>query len=124
MTDEDVVVLYRPVGQQEVELIRASGFSRFPPRLPEQPIFYPVLNEAYAVQIARDWNAKHNDLPVGYVTRFSVRRQYLEGFEVHVVGGSEHEEYWIPAEELDEFNGNIVGEIEVIAEFRQDRPAR
>ena len=115
---EDTATLYRPVGQRELELIRDSGSRSFPPRLPEQPIFYPVLSEEYATKIARDWNAKHNDPPVGYVTRFSVRREYLDRFEVKVVGGSEHEEYWIPSEGLDEFNSNIVGEIEVIAEYR------
>jgi hypothetical protein len=118
MSDTQTTVLYRPVGQNELALIRDSGHRRFPPRLPEQPIFYPVLNEAYATQIARDWNAKHNQDKVGYVTRFQVRTEYLDRFEVRVVGGSEHQEYWIPAEELEEFNRNIVGEIEVIAEFR------
>jgi len=113
----ETVTLYRPVGQQELDLIIASGYSRFPPRLPEQPIFYPVLNEAYASQIAQNWNSKLNDPPVGYVTRFQVRLDYLRKYEVHVVGGSEHAEYWIPAEELDEFNANIIGTIEVIKEY-------
>ncbi len=115
----DTITLYRPVGQHELDLIAASGYRRFPPRLPEQPIFYPVLNEAYATQIARDWNAEHNDPPVGYVTRFSVRKRCLANHQVHVVGGSEHQEYWIPADELDEFNRNIVGFIDVIAEYRK-----
>ncbi len=115
----DSITLYRPVGQHELDLIAASGWCRFPPRLPEQPIFYPVLTEAYATQIARDWNAKHNDPAVGYVTRFDVRMSYLKDREVHVVGGSQHTEYWIPADELDEFNRNIVGFIEVIGEYRK-----
>ncbi len=115
---EDVVVLYRPVGQQELDLIRESGSKAFPPRLLEQPIFYPVLNEAYAVQIARDWNAKHNTPKVGYVTRFHVRAEYLQRYPVQTVGGGMHQEYWIPAEEFEEFNHNIVGKIEVIAEYR------
>ena len=113
----DTTVLFRPVGHKELELIRASGNKAFPPRLPEQPIFYPVLNEEYARQIARDWNAKHNADKRGYVTRFKVRANYLARFEVQTVGGSIHQEYWIPAEDLHEFNRNIVGEIEVIAEF-------
>ncbi len=46
--------LYRPTGEKEFALIRASGWREFPLRLPEQPIFYPVLNEEYAAQIARD----------------------------------------------------------------------
>ena len=111
-------MLYRPVGQNELNLIRDSGYKQFPPRLPEQPIFYPVLNEAYATQIARDWNAKYNQDQVGYVTRFQVNADYLKKYDVHTVGASHHQEYWIPAEELDEFNQNIVGEIEVIAEYR------
>jgi len=99
-------------------LIQESGFTAFPPRLPEQPIFYPVLNEEYATQIARDWNAKHNKDKVGYVTRFHVRSEYLTRHEIQTVGGSVHQEYWIPAEDLAEFNRNIVGKIEVVAEFR------
>ena len=113
----EVQVLYRPVGQRELDLIRASGNTAFPPRLPEQPIFYPVLNEAYATQIARDWNAKYNQDKVGFVTRFSVRADFLKRYEVRTVGGSIHTEYWIPAEDLAEFNRNIVGDIEVIAEY-------
>ena len=116
----ETTVLFRPIGQKELDLIGESGFTAFPPRLPEQPIFYPVLNEPYATQIARDWNAKHNEDRVGYVTRFYVRSEYLTRYEVQTVGGSEHQEYWIPAEELAEFNRNIVGPIEVIAEYRGD----
>ncbi|HKA17581.1 MAG TPA: hypothetical protein VKN18_04625 [Blastocatellia bacterium] len=111
------MVLYRPVGTKELELIKASGWRSFPPRLPEQPIFYPVTTESYATQIARDWNAKYNTDKKGYVTRFLVRKSYLSRFERKIVGGSEHEEYWIPAEELEEFNRNIVGVIDVVAEF-------
>jgi hypothetical protein len=117
---EETTILYRPVGYEELELIRLSGSTRFPPRLPEQPIFYPVLNEEYAVQIARDWNARHNLSKVGYVTRFKVRSEYLHRYEVQTVGGSMHQEYWIPAEELEEFNRNIVGPIDVIAEYHGD----
>ena len=118
MSETETTVLYRPVGTNELALIRESGNTRFPPRLPEQPIFYPVLNESYATQIARDWNAKHNRDKVGYVTRFHVRTDFLRRYDVQVVGGSEHQEYWIPAEALEEFNRNIVGKIEVIAEYR------
>jgi hypothetical protein len=116
--DQMTTVLFRPVGSLELELIRKSDFTAFPPRLPEQPIFYPVLHSEYAVQIARDWNAKHNEDRLGYVLRFRVRSSYLERHVVHRVGDSIHEEYWIPAEELEEFNRNLVGPIEIIAEFR------
>jgi hypothetical protein len=88
----------------------------FPPRLPEQPIFYPVLSEEYAVKIARDWNVPASGS--GYVTRFDVRRNFLDNYSVERAGGSAHLEYWIPAEEMNAFNEAIVGEIEVVAEFR------
>jgi hypothetical protein len=114
---EETIALFRPVGVDELRLIAESGYHAFPPRLPSQPIFYPVLNEEYATQIARDWNAKDSDSKSGYVTRFTVKTEYLSQFQVQKVGGSLHLEYWIPAEKLAEFNQNIVGLIEVIAEF-------
>jgi hypothetical protein len=98
----ETILLYRPVGQKELELIQESGFTAFPPRLSEQPIFYPVLNAEYAAQIARDWNAQHNRDKVGYVTRFYVRSEYQKKFEIQTVGGSVHQEYWIRAEDLAE----------------------
>jgi hypothetical protein len=110
------VTLYRPVGPKELNLIAASGWREFPPRLPDQPIFYPVTNEAYATQIARDWNVKASG--AGFVTQFEIDAYYLSCYQVHKVGGSIHTEYWIPAEDLAEFNGNIRGPIVVIAEFR------
>jgi hypothetical protein len=110
--------LFRPVGPKELALIRASGLTEFPPRLPEQPIFYPVLNREYAEQIARDWNAKDPKTEhQGFVTQFEVDAQYLSQFEVRQVGGQTHQEYWIPAEQLAEFNRHIVGAIQVVAEF-------
>lgn len=115
----DNTVLFRPVGQKELDLIVESGYTAFPPRLPYQPIFYPVLTEEYAVQIARDWNTKDKASDyVGYVTRFSVKNEFLDKYEVQTVGSSSHQEYWIPAEDLPEFNSNIVGKIEAIACFR------
>jgi len=108
-------VLYRPTGDNELALIRQLNSRAFPPRLYWQPIFYPVLFEEYARQIARDWNAK--DGKRGYVTRFAVETTYLAQFEIHQVGASLHQEYWIPAAELEEFNRHIVGPIEVIAEY-------
>ena len=81
------VTLFRPVGTKELALIKATNYRQFPPRLPEQPIFYPVLNEEYATQIARDWNAKYNDDKVGYVTRFEVRKDFLGRYETKCVGG-------------------------------------
>src|SRR5215469_6736573 len=113
---EGLTILYRPVGRKELELIRASGFRAFPPRLPSQPFFYPVLNEEYAVQIARDWNTKDESSGYeGYVLKFEVRTQFLEQYEVHVVGNSMHQEYWIPAENLAELNQNIASAIDVIS---------
>jgi hypothetical protein len=115
---ERTVTLYRPVGPQELDSIRKSGWTRFPPRLPGQPIFYPVIQEEYAKKIARDWNAVESG--AGYVTRFHVRADYLLQYEERIAGGRLHTEYWIPAEKLDEFNNNIVGMIEIMAEYHLD----
>jgi hypothetical protein len=112
------VKLFRPVGQFEFDLIAASGFKSFPPRLPQQPIFYPVLTQEYATQIARDWNTKdeHSGF-TGYVLEFDVDSEYLNRYDVQKAGGAQHLEYWIPAEELDEFNRHIAGEIRVVSKF-------
>lgn len=110
-------LLYRPVNQQELDLIAALGWKAFPPRLPEQPIFYPVLNEEYATQISRDWNVPYYG--VGYVVRFAVGSEYLKQFAVQNVGDRQHDELWVPAEELATFNQHIDGLIEVISEFRR-----
>ena len=118
MVSEETVTLFRPVGKYELELIVKADYRRFPPRLFFQPIFYPVLNREYAVQIARNWNTKdkHSGFE-GYVTRFEVRKAFLDQYQVQKVGADIHLEYWIPADELAEFNENIVGPIEVIDEF-------
>ncbi len=119
MNADATTTLYRPVGQKELDLIAGADWRRFPPRLAGQPIFYPVLTEEYAVQIARDWNTKDpNSGYVGYVLRFRVRKEYLDQYEVHEVGSRDLCEYWIPAEELDQFNDNIAGSIELTREFR------
>lgn len=115
---DDVTTLYRPVGRRELELIRASGFRAFPPRLQSQPFFYPVLTEQYVVQIARDWNTKDEASGYeGFVLKFGVLSEFLNCYETHIVGDSSHREYWIPAGQLEEFNRNIEGEIVVVAEF-------
>ena len=114
------MVLYRPVGLKELELIAQSGFKSFPPRLPEQPFFYPVLNFGYAEQIARDWNATAPPY-VGFVTRFEVDPGYAAIFEVHTVGGRMHQELWVRAEELVEFNRHIIGPIAVVASYRGEQ---
>jgi len=109
--------LYRPVGPRELALIAASGYREFPPRLPEQPIFYPVLNEEYARQIARDWNVPASG--AGYVVRFALQKTFADRYPAQSVGGTIHKELWIPAEELAELNRNLVGTIEMIAEFKK-----
>jgi hypothetical protein len=114
--NNDVVVLWRPVGPLELELIQKADMRAFPPRLPDQPIFYPVLSKEYAAKIARDWNVPASGS--GFVTRFEVRRSFLDKYSVREAGGSAHLEYWIPAEDIAAFNQAIVGQIEVVAEFR------
>lgn len=107
--------MWRPTGPQELALIEASGFRRRPPRLPEQPIFYPVTNGEYAIEIASRWNVR--DSGQGFVTRFEVRSEFAEQFEIQTVGASYHTEWWIPAERLEDLNDNIVGLIEVTQRF-------
>ena len=114
----DTVTLYRPTGPEEMALLENSGFRRWPPRLPEQPIFYPVTNERYAVEIATQWNIR--DSGVGYVTRFEVSKTFMDRYPVQKVGGAHHTEWWVPAEELETLNDHIVGLIEVIGEYRPD----
>ncbi|HZO89227.1 MAG TPA: hypothetical protein VFB38_12905 [Chthonomonadaceae bacterium] len=131
MSSNDTVVLYRPVGQKELELIQESGYRAFPPRLFWQPFFYPVLNEEYATQIARDWNTKDKASGyVGYMTRFRVKTDFLSRYSVQTVGGAQHKEYGIPAADLEEFNQNIVGRSKLLPSSGQtkqsqnERPAR
>ncbi|MDR2919123.1 MAG: hypothetical protein LBV72_07155 [Tannerella sp.] len=107
--------LFRPTGEEELALIAQSGYLEFPPRLPEQPIFYPVINEKYAIEIASKWNAK--DGKKGYVLKFNIDGGYISKYEVQTVGADYHKEFWIPAEGLAEFNENIIGEISVVHEF-------
>jgi len=112
------MILYRPVGVRELELMAESGFRCFPPRLPIQPIFYPVLNCDYARQIAREWNTvDRNSGYAGFVTRFEVQDAFARRYEVKTVGADKHQELWVPSEELDEFNRHLAGPIEVIEAF-------
>jgi len=111
--------LYRPTGQKELDLVEESGWKAWPPRLSDQPIFYPVLSFDYAEKIARDWNsveAEPNN--IGYVTEFQIDDVTASRYPPQVAGGQEHLELWVPAEELDSFNAGIVGEIRVVATYR------
>jgi hypothetical protein len=110
------MILWRPVGLAEMGLVFDSGMRRFPPRLPEQPIFYPVLAESYAAEIASGWNVR-DEPHAGYVLRFELAEAYAAKFDLHVVGASVHRELWIPAAELDETNRHIVGDIRVEQAF-------
>ena len=111
----ETTVLYRPTGPKEIALVEATGFKRWPPRLPEQPIFYPVTNEEYATEITQKWNVPESG--VGYVTKFAVKTSFMNRFEIKTVGAEHHTEWWIPAEDLEAMNDNIVGEIEILAKY-------
>lgn len=115
-SQQATTTLWRPTGPKELDLVRELNWRAWPPRLPEQPIFYPVLNEDYAVRIARDWNVKHDG--AGFVTRFEVESVFLSRYPIQQAGGQTILELWVPAEELDDFNAHIVGEIQVVQEFR------
>lgn len=115
------ITLFRPTGPDELALVRQADFKRWPPRLPEQPIFYPVTNEGYAAEIAKKWNVPESGS--GFVTKFEVRADFMSKYTVHTVGASQHAEWWIPAEDLEKLNDNIVGSIEVIQEFHREPPS-
>ena len=91
----------------------------FPPRLAQQPIFYPVLNFTYAEQIAQRWNTVDAMSGyVGFVTEFDIDDDFAKRYPVQLAGDKDvHQELWVPSEELDEFNDNIVGKIRVIAHY-------
>lgn len=114
--------LFRPVGLYEMKLIIDEDLCRFPPRLPEQPIFYPVLNKPYADQIALEWNTKDKFSGyAGYVTQFEVDEEYISQFEEQIVGTSKHKELWIPSEELHNFNRHIHGGIRILDAYYGER---
>jgi hypothetical protein len=108
------MILYRPMDIEELRLVYEAGMRAFPPRKPEQPIFYPVLNLEYADQIARTWNAEGPSAS-GYVTSFNLDDTYGARFESRKVGGSHHLELWVPAEELSHFNEHILEPIAVVS---------
>ena len=113
-----LITLYRPVGEKELELVKESGFKRFPPRLEWQPIFYPVLSREYAEQIAKQWNSEDEFSGyAGHVLSFDLPEEVIQKYPVQNVGGEIHNELWVPADELEEFNNNIVGLIRVIESF-------
>jgi hypothetical protein len=114
----EIMILFRPVGLAELDLIEKNNYTAFPPRLPDQPIFYPVLNQRYAEEIALRWNTKdkHSQFK-GFVVRFEIDDKYISQYRVETVGRSHHQELWIPAEELDNFNSHIIGKIEVVKTF-------
>ena len=108
--------LYRPTGPKERDLVAASGWRAWPPRLPEQPIFYPVMNEWYATKIAREWNVPHAG--VGYVCEFDVTREYLADFD-RAAGGRARRARTVGSRgaSSSEFNAHIVGGIREIARY-------
>lgn len=113
------MILYRPTGKAELALVEQSDWTAWPPRLVDQPIFYPVLTFDYAENIARDWNSTRAAPDnFGFVTRFEISAEMAARYPVQVAGGSSHEELWVPAEALDEFNRGIVGKIEIVATYK------
>jgi hypothetical protein len=115
---EATTVLFRPTGLEEMKLVQEAGWKEWPPRLPGQPIFYPVTNEQYASEIASKWNVPASGIV--YVARFEVRKSFMDSYQVQIVGARHHAEWWIPADDLAELNSNIVGLIEIVAEFGSD----
>lgn len=115
------ITLYRPVGEKEMILIIENNYKKFPPRLEWQPIFYPVLNEDYASEIAKKWNTRDEaGNYLGFVTKFEVLEDEINQYSIQNVGARNHNELWIPSEDLEKFNLAIVGNIEVIKVFVGD----
>lgn len=99
-------------------LIIENGYQKFPPRLEWQPIFYPVLDEDYASEIAEKWNTRDEfENYLGFVTRFEVLEDVANQYPAQNVGARNHNELWVPSEELAAFNQAIIGNIEVIKVF-------
>jgi hypothetical protein len=115
MKSVNTTTLYRPTGPKEFELVKESGFSKWPPRLPEQPYFYPVTNEKYAENITRKWNVK--EYGSGYVLKFYINTEFIKKYEIQTVGADYHKEWWISAGDLSELNENILGKIMVVAKW-------
>lgn len=111
------MILFRPVNIEELKLIKKFDWKEFPPRLPEQPFFYPVLNEEYANKINKDWNVPAYGS--GYTLQFEIDDRYISKFKVQNVGGRGYDELWIPSEELAEFNNHIINKIEIVKEFNK-----
>ena len=113
-TKMKTITLYRPVGIKELELIIDANWKGYPPRLTWQPIFYPVLNQTYAEEIASKWNTEDEFSGYcGIVTAFELNEDHYSKYDVQNVGAAIHEELWIPSEELELFNHNISGMITI-----------
>lgn len=113
------MILWRPTGAAELALVEETGWRAWPPRLPEQPIFYPVLSFEYAEKIARDWNSTQSPPEnLGFVTRFEIDASTAAKYPPQLAGGRDHQELWVPAEDLTSLNAGIVGKIEVVAQYR------
>ena len=112
-----VTTLFRPIGPKELQLIADLDYRKFPPCLPEQPIFYTICNEEYAIEIAKDWNAKNDG--AGYVTQFAIKTAFLNDYERQLVGAEHHVEYWTPADKLEDFNNSLIGKIKVIHTYER-----
>jgi hypothetical protein len=110
----ETVICYRPLGQKELELVKESGYRHWPPRLPDQSIFYPVTSEEYAIELTQ-WNI--TDFGKGYVSKFLVNKNFMDRYPIKTVGAKRHTEWWVPAEDLAELNKNIFGGIEIIGEY-------
>ena len=96
------------------ELWSADPVKRLETPPDNNPASAPIVHLWITVG-ARDWNVR--DSGAGYVTRFEVRKNFLDHYQVQDAGGQAHREYWIPADQVDAFNQAIVGQIEIVRSF-------
>lgn len=111
----NTIHLYRPVGLKELDLIKQSYWKNFPERLPDQPIFYPVLTYEYAELIISSWNI--NEEFAGYagaITKFDIDLEFIKKYKVETAGGPTLQELWVPSEELSAFNEKIISTIKIV----------
>ncbi len=114
--------LFRPLNRAELDLIQANAWKAFPPRLPSQPIFYPVLQEQYAIEITQQWNLPR--FGQAYVVAFDIDADFVAKYPIQKVGLDHHLELWVPAEELDAFNQELVGPIKLTKSYQQDHKVK
>ena len=113
--------LYRPLSAEEYRAVEEKGFTGFPPRSEEQPLFTALLSEEGATQIARHMRISKTAENLIYVVSFLVDDAYIRQFPVQHANERNRRALWIPADEVDILNQHLIGKIRLIASYQIDR---